>query len=516
MEAVRFGGAGERLEGCQVAKVVVNGQVVGGVVFVVGGGFEDGVEIEDGDAEVVEVTFVDFIQDALQVAAVEVVAIFGGAIRAELARIADGGVPGRVRVERGAVDGAGGAVVGKFADAVVVGGQAIAEAVGEDLVDDGLLHPCRHGEVGIVNGDLVAASIVIGVAHGSVAAAVELRVVIHVEILIGGGAAAIPIIVDFKEVVNNSRAAAHGHVRHPPVVGIRVGVECAIPGHVVVRFRVQAIIPGAHAGGGDVILGHAQAQGDDVVGGSGANRGAIIGVEAVVQHRVPLHAAIMPAAAAADDGEVAVAVLLPGCLPVGGVRAVGGVFIHARARRNCAHIFVIVAHVRVVGHGRVGDVGPGVAPGSYLSPVQGAGDAGSLAGHIGDAAFPDLDVHIEGIAGVDGVEGAAAGPHVADPAEGGVGGLNGEKCEEEGQKDKDSRMSPAAFPGQKMGKWVHDVSFLCSDMRFGIETLLADDHQHKHAAQQPLTRWIEGNYLEIGPISPEKIGPTRFSRYDCR
>ena len=81
-------------------------------------------------------------------------------------------------------------------------------------------------------------------------------------------------------------------------------------------------------------------------------------------------------------------------------------------------ILVVVARVAVVAHG-------GIAPRvGVLAPVQGANNARSLAGEVGHAIFPDLDVHVEGVADDDVGIGAADGEHAAYPAKGGRGGAS--------------------------------------------------------------------------------------------
>ena len=144
LDAAAFRFAGQGLEGGQRAKIGIDHQVILGVVQVVRGGLEDRVEVDDGDALSLEV--IQFIDHSLQVAAVELVAIFVGAKAA--ARIAQVLVPGQLahRLGINPVSAIGG----------VIAGVAVAEALGVDLVDDRILQPGRGGKVLVVNRDLVA------------------------------------------------------------------------------------------------------------------------------------------------------------------------------------------------------------------------------------------------------------------------------------------------------------------------------------------------------------------------
>ena len=99
--------------------------VVLGVVLMAGGGNEEGVEIDGLHPQALEV--VQLLADARQVAAVEAVEI---AVAGQL--VPGGGYAGR------------GATVAVLAGNDIVGGVAVAEAVGENLVLDGALGPAGH------------------------------------------------------------------------------------------------------------------------------------------------------------------------------------------------------------------------------------------------------------------------------------------------------------------------------------------------------------------------------------
>ena len=99
--------------------------VVLGVVLMAGGGDEEGVEIDGLHPQALEI--VQLLADARQVAAVEAVEI---AVAGQL--VPGGGNAGR------------GATVAVLAGNDIVGGVAVAEAVGENLVLDGALGPAGH------------------------------------------------------------------------------------------------------------------------------------------------------------------------------------------------------------------------------------------------------------------------------------------------------------------------------------------------------------------------------------
>ncbi len=199
LHAMRFGGSRQRLEIGQRAKIRVDHQVIGGIVLVIGRRPEDGVQIQDADSQVIEITLLDFLGDAGQIAAVEILAILARtvvAVALGIARIADGEVPVLVRVigttrigEIRALDRATGGIVEETPFSRVVGGLSIAEAIREDLIDDAALHPLWRLEIRIVDGQLVGAAVglVLIAGHLPVTAAVEPGVIVTVE----GSAAAI-------------------------------------------------------------------------------------------------------------------------------------------------------------------------------------------------------------------------------------------------------------------------------------------------------------------------------------
>ena len=107
----------------------INVLVILAVVFVAGGRNEDRIEVQDPDAEFLQI--IQLINDALDIAAVEAAEIgIGGK------RIPGGGMLGM----------ADGVVVLIVHD--VVGGIAVAEPVGKDLILYGPFGPCGHMEAG--------------------------------------------------------------------------------------------------------------------------------------------------------------------------------------------------------------------------------------------------------------------------------------------------------------------------------------------------------------------------------
>ncbi len=284
LEAMRVGGRGQGLEIRQGPEIGVNLQVIGGVVLVIGRRLEDRVEVQDADAQVVEITGVDLLRDAGQIAAVDVVAVVLAAGRRDhIARVAHGRIPG-------CAVGAHDRGVGPVEEAPrgrIVRGVAVAETIRKDLVDYTLLHPGWHIERRAIDGDLKALLVIVVVAHGAVAAAIELGIIVCVEVLVRGAAGAKTVVIDLKKVIEDGRISARGDVGHPPIVDDRIGVERAIPGHVHIGFRVGAVVPDTHTRAGDVALGHAQAQLDCCVRGGGANDRTIVAVKRIVQHLVP-------------------------------------------------------------------------------------------------------------------------------------------------------------------------------------------------------------------------------------
>ena len=289
LEAMRVGGRGQGLEVRQGPEIGVNLQVVGGVVLVIGRRLEDWVEVEDADAQVVEVTGVDLLRDASQITAVEVVAVVLAAGRRDhIARVAHGRIPGRAV---GAHD-RGVSAVEEAPCGRIICGVAVAETIREDLVDYAFLHPGRYVERRVIDGDLKALLVVVVIAHGAVAAAIELGIIVRVEVLVRGAASAKTVVVDLKEVIEDGRISARGDVGYPPIIDNRIGVERAVPGHIHVGFRVGAVVPDAHARAGDVALGHTQAQLDRCVRRGGANDRTIVAVKGIVQHLVPEDVAV--------------------------------------------------------------------------------------------------------------------------------------------------------------------------------------------------------------------------------
>ena len=197
----QFGG--QRVERVSVAKHGVDAHVIGGVVAMVGGRLKNGVQIDGCDAQVLQV--IQSINQALQVTAVEIFTV-GASAGIRTARVADGFVPIR---GQGAVHGATGLAVEERAGWLVVGLIAIAEAVGEDLVDHRVLYPIRCCEIRGVNGELIRVIVgfVKSLAPAHRAGGVIL-VVVHVS------------AIDDHEAIPVDRWDVAGRDLHlPPVVG---------------------------------------------------------------------------------------------------------------------------------------------------------------------------------------------------------------------------------------------------------------------------------------------------------
>jgi len=132
----------------QVAQQRVDGLEVGGIVAVVGARLEDRVEVDGGHAQVFEI--VQLLDDPGQVAAEEVAVIVARpARRLGHAAIDRRLVPRLVEEQRQV------AVEHIRAVRWIVGRVAVAEAIGENLVDHGVAHPARGVERRIVDRDLV-------------------------------------------------------------------------------------------------------------------------------------------------------------------------------------------------------------------------------------------------------------------------------------------------------------------------------------------------------------------------
>jgi len=197
-----IGSLNEAFEQGQVAEVVVDDAVIRSIVLVVGGRFEDGVEVDGGNAQLFDV--IQLIQDALQVAAVEVLAVGARARAGGIAGIADRLVPvGLVRAE----DGVWLIIKGCAGWGVVVE-IAIAEAVGEDLVEDGVLDPIGGGVAVFVNGELpgIIGAFIKGLPPAAGAAAV---IFVIVGIAAIDGDEAVPV---------DGGIGAGGQSHFPPVV----------------------------------------------------------------------------------------------------------------------------------------------------------------------------------------------------------------------------------------------------------------------------------------------------------
>ena len=127
-------GGAEGAEVLLVAQQRVNFFVIGGVVPVVGVGLKDGVEVDDlhPQADQVGELPADAGQVPAEVVVAEELAILVGAVHRGLVPVLVEDPPGRQ---------------------IPLGGAGIAEAVREDLVEDGPLHLLGDGE-GLINGEL--------------------------------------------------------------------------------------------------------------------------------------------------------------------------------------------------------------------------------------------------------------------------------------------------------------------------------------------------------------------------
>ncbi len=193
------------LEGVESPKSSSDHAVIGGVVFVVGRRFEDGVEVDDRHAQVLQV--IQLVDHALQVAAVEIEAVGAGAVGRHRADRRWAYSRSALPVGSERYDGAVQFIVEEAPGWWVVAGIAIAETVGEDLVHDAVLHPIGRLEGGIVHGQLPA--VVRAVAKGLAPAAVA-GVVVFV---VGGGGA-----VNGDEAVPvNGRLGADGQLSLPTI-----------------------------------------------------------------------------------------------------------------------------------------------------------------------------------------------------------------------------------------------------------------------------------------------------------
>ena len=131
----------QRLEGLHRPEVMINREVVTGVVLVIGWCLENRVQIQDVDAQAVNV--VELLDDALKVAAVEIAAI-------------DRPVPRRIGPVLVKVDGD----VSTLGSGLwIIGLVAVVETVGENLIDHCFVHPGRHLEGFEIDGQLVGNNI---------------------------------------------------------------------------------------------------------------------------------------------------------------------------------------------------------------------------------------------------------------------------------------------------------------------------------------------------------------------
>ena len=279
------GGIGHQrvLEIAVAAEVAADRKVIARVVAVVGAGLEHRVEIDDGDAEPLQVGQLRVY--ALQVAT-EVVAAFrpfgAGRTGVDIMRtIAFGqGVPQPVldlrvccRLElRGAGVGRRRVVVAEVGRAGIVGGAAVAEAIRENLVHHAVLHPGHDRERRVYRVDAEAV-----VLFGS-------RRHTHAVVAVGG-----------VGIIGGGRAVAHDEA----VVGgaERIGRVAALPVVAGVALprqrRVVAIHILRHRGhGGAGILAHSgviQAQVDArhvVVEGAEAHRDGGAGIDRAERHAI--------------------------------------------------------------------------------------------------------------------------------------------------------------------------------------------------------------------------------------
>ena len=157
LHAAGMGVAGQGGKFIVIAEEAFDQAVIYRVIQVVRAGFEDRVQVDDRDAERFQV--IQLLVDALQVAA-EVIPAAG--------LLGTGGVGVAAAVAFGHFSplfennliqggvGAVGVVIARFQTCGVVARIAIAEAIREDLVNHGILHPLLGLESRVVNGDHVA------------------------------------------------------------------------------------------------------------------------------------------------------------------------------------------------------------------------------------------------------------------------------------------------------------------------------------------------------------------------
>ena len=312
VHAASVGFLDKQLEQRQVAKVIVNDAVIGSIVLVVGWRLKDRVEVDGSDAQVFEV--IQLVQHTLQVAAVEVLAPDEVARTARVARVADRLVPVRLV---GAEDAAA-LIVERRAGRGVIGGVAIAEAVGEDLVEDGVLDPIGGGVVWIVDGKLPG--VILGFIEGLAPAA--------------GAAGIIFVVIGIAAVNGNEAVPIDGGVgagrqgHFPPIIGCIAGREV----QVVDVLHIQAVVPDAHPGSREVVAGGAQAQRHRGASDHRAAGGAVERIAAVVAQLAPPDVVIVggaafagPAGRSLNDGDLVrgVELLGRGIIPVLGL-VIGG------------------------------------------------------------------------------------------------------------------------------------------------------------------------------------------------
>ena len=270
----------QRVEVVHVTELVVDAQVVDGVVAVVGAGLKDRVEVERGHPEALQVAHL--AGDAREVAA-------GVAGRPLLVRAG-----ARPRERRAPRQPALGLAIGEAAALDrVVAGVGVGEAVGEDLVGHALGEPGRRLEGRIVDRELEGPAVVPAVGHRAQAPAGGVGVVIDVVVDVGA-------VLHLPEVVEDGGRARHRQAERPPLHRAQGGVAVAL-----VSAGEQ---PALLRGGG---VPHPQAHPVGVVGagaeakrhggrarGHGPEGAALVEVEGVVLQAIPGDVAVAAGAVA--------------------------------------------------------------------------------------------------------------------------------------------------------------------------------------------------------------------------
>ena len=273
-DALLLGQLDQLLELLVGAEELVDLVVILRVVGVVGTGFEDGVQIDDGDAQRLEI--IQPLHDAAQVAAEVVAAARGFVAWLRCVLVGAAVAFGQIApvLDDDLVERFGREAVARLVALGVVVGSTVAEAVREDLVDDGVLHPRDGLEGRVVDGDDVA---VVAHAGPRFAPAAVAEVVVVVE---GCRRAVL-----YDEAIVERRRHIRGNGRLPEVAHL-VGLAGIIAGdagghalHVKEALRVGGRVPDAHAHARHVVGVGAEAQRHRVVGVDGAEGHAI---EAVV------------------------------------------------------------------------------------------------------------------------------------------------------------------------------------------------------------------------------------------